>query len=118
MGRKPGLVREIARRSGVSRWTVYRIVRGETRPRAATVHKLREAGVEFPRLLRVEYPRNVVDFARRRNLSVNDLEKLMGVRLKPIELMTEKELEHITDAMSSFPKLYAWHFTSRAGTQS
>lgn len=82
------------------------------------MEKLRKAGIEVERLLRVEYPRNVVDFAQRRNLTVNDLQRLVAVRMKPVDLMTDKELEHITDAMSSFPKLYAWHFTSRPGTQS
>jgi len=118
MGRKPGLATEIARRSDIPRCTVHRWLRGETRPRPSSLEKLRKAGVELSLILRAEYPRNVVDFARRRNLTVNDLQRLMGVRLKPIDLMTDKELEHILEAMSSFPKLYAWHFTSRAGTQS
>jgi len=118
MGRKAGLVGEIARRSGVSRWTLYRMLRGQTRPQAATVEKLRRAGVELPLLDRVEYPRNVHDFGRRRRMSIDVLDKLMGLGLKPIDLMTEKEIEHILDAMSRYPKLYSWHPTPPPEDQS
>jgi len=112
MGRKPGLATEIARRSDIPRCTVHRWLRGETRPRPSSLEKLRKAGVELSLILRVEYPRNVADFARRRKLSFTDVDKVMALSLKPIDLMSDKELEHILHAMSSFPKLYTWHSTS------
>jgi len=118
MGRKLGAVGQIALLTGLSRWTVLRTLRGETRPRAATLDKLRKAGLDLPSMVQLECPRNVLDFARRLNLSVNDLDRLISVRLKPVGLMTDKELQHIVDAMSSFPKLYTWDSTSSPDVKS
>ena len=118
MARKVGTVGDVARRSGVSRWTVYRTVRGRTRPRPGTLEKLRRAGIEIPAVVRLEIPRNVHDFAQHFGLSLNEVEKLVNTELKPVDLMTERELQHVLDGMSSFPGLYTWHSRSPAQRQS
>ena len=118
MARKVGPVGDVARRSGVSRWTVYRTVQGRTRPRPGTLEKLRRAGIEIPAVVRLEIPRNVHSFARHFGLSLNEVERLVNTGLKPVDLMTETELQHILDGMSRFPGLYTWHSRSSAEGQS
>jgi len=108
MSSKPGVnLSELARSSRMARSTLERVLNGKTKnPRAKTLRILQEAGL-LPRGAALLIPENVRSFAQA--LPLRDIERLMNVRLKPVNSMTAEELRHVHDSMKRFPGLYEWN---------
>ena len=99
----------IAREYNLGRATIYRYLRAETKPRASTLRKLREAGLVAEEEMPLLVPPNIRAFARQRNIPFQEVESLMNVGLKPVERMTLQELQWVYESLSKFRDLLTWH---------
>ncbi len=105
--------REISRLTRVHWTTLYGLLRGRkaqrrTREKLEQARvKLKRAGLKWPPVgHEAQFPTNVARFARQRKIPFDQAERLARARLKPVESMSPKELQHIVQSMSKFPTLY------------
>ena len=96
----------LARENDVARSTLERVLKGETKnPRTSTIRILQAAGLVQPKSPLL-IPGNIRSFGQ--DISLHEVERLMDINLKPINLATPEELTHLLAAMREFPDLYYW----------
>ena len=100
---------ELARQTGMSRWTAHRLLTGRTKkPQSRTVAKLRGAGIIPQDLKKVWIPENIRAFAIGADLRYIEVEALLRTTLKAVIQMKPAELAHVLDSAQKFPDLYGW----------
>ena len=105
---------QIAKITGIHRTTLYGLLRGRKPQRLtrqkleAAKDRLRDAGLQWPPEPEVTFPGNVAKFARRNRIAFDTAENLLSLRLKPVEQMSSRELNHIITSLASFPDLYRY----------
>ena len=105
-------ISQLARENDVHRSTLERVLSGKTKnPRQKTAQILENAGL-LPSNAPLLIPGNVRAFSQ--ELPLEEVERLMSVQLRPVNLMTLEELGHLLESMRQFPTLYHWHDEERA----
>lgn len=107
-GRHSINISEVQRATGLSRSTIYHALREPSRARPRTLKLLSEVGVldQAPGAALI-IPPSVRDFALEEDLTFREVERLLKVRLKPVERMTKDELRHVWRSAKAFPTVYS-----------
>lgn len=99
-------VSEVARATGLSRSTIYHALDDPSKARPRTLLVLKQAGLELAPQTALIIPPAVREFALAESLTLREVERLLKIRMKPVETMTTDELMHVWKSASPFPDLY------------
>ncbi len=67
---------------------------------------LKQAGLELAPQTALIIPPAVREFALAENLTLREVERLLKIRMKPVETMTTEEMKHVWESTRPFPDLY------------